>query len=59
MNQIPDRELMKKSIDGDGQAFATLRKVRTERRKIMAFEAFELERNKREMLRTFGGCEDT
>ena len=24
MNQIPDRELIKKSIDGDGQAFATL-----------------------------------
>ena len=33
-----------------------LRKIRTERRKIMATEAFELERNKREMLRTIAAC---
>lgn len=35
-----------------------LRKIRTERRKIMAFEAFELERNKREMLRTIAACRE-
>ena len=33
-----------------------LRRIRTERRKTMAFEAFELERNKREMLRTIAAC---
>ena len=35
-----------------------LRKIRTERRKIMASEAFEVERNKREMLRTIAACHE-
>ena len=35
-----------------------LRKIRTERRKIMALEAFEIERNKREMLRTIAACRE-
>ena len=35
-----------------------LRKIRTQRRKTMAFEAFELERNKREMLRTIAACRE-
>ena len=35
-----------------------LRRIRTERRKIMAFEAFEIERNKREMLRTIVACRE-
>ncbi len=35
-----------------------LRKIRTERRKIMATEAFELERNRREMLRTIAACRE-
>ena len=35
-----------------------LRRIRTERRKTMAFKAFELERNKREMLRTIAACRE-
>ena len=35
-----------------------LRKIRTERRKIMATEAFDIERNKREMLRTIVACRE-
>ena len=35
-----------------------LRKIRTQRRKTMAFEAFELERNKREILRTIAACRE-
>lgn len=35
-----------------------LRKIRTERRKTMAFEAFELARNKREMLRAIAACRE-
>ena len=35
-----------------------LRKIRTQRRKTMAFEAFERERNKREMLRTIAACRE-
>ena len=35
-----------------------LRRIRTERRKTMAFEAFELERNKRDMLRTIAACHE-
>ncbi len=35
-----------------------LRKIRTERRKTMATEAFDRERNKREMLRTIVACRE-
>ena len=35
-----------------------LRKIRTERRKIMATEAFDIEKNKREMLRTIAACRE-
>ena len=35
-----------------------LRKIRTERRKTMATEAFDIERNKREMLRTIAACRE-
>ena len=35
-----------------------LRKIRTERRKIMALDTFEIERNKREMLRTIVACRE-
>ena len=35
-----------------------LRKIRTERRKTMATEAFDIERNKREMLRTIAACHE-
>lgn len=35
-----------------------LRRIRTERRKTMATEAFDIERNKREMLRTIAACRE-
>ena len=35
-----------------------LRKIRTERRKFMALDTFEIERNKREMLRTIVACRE-
>ena len=35
-----------------------LRKIRTQRRKIMATEAFDIEKNKREMLRTIAACRE-
>ncbi len=39
MNQIPDRELIKKSIDGDGQAFATLiKRVETRLLRLVRYE---------------------
>ena len=43
MNQIPDAELIKKSIDGDGQAFATLiKRVETRLLRLVRAEIADL-----------------
>ena len=39
MNQIPDAELIRKSIEGDGQAFASLiKRVETRLLRLVRFE---------------------
>ena len=43
MNQLPDRELIKKSIDGDGQAFAALiKRVETRLLRLVRAEIGDL-----------------
>ena len=57
MNQIPDRELIKKSIDGDGQAFATLiKRVETRLLRLVRYEIAGSDIRRRCLARGAVGC---